>query len=210
MRASPPPPTPQTRTRIRDNQRRSRARKKEYIHQLEAQVRAAEQRGVQASVEVQTAARRVVEENRRLRELLRYHGVSERSIEGHLAAGGRGDGRGVVRNLGELLNPVEGGNSEGRSCACTSGLVSPRGSVPTIEGLSTGRLSRVPSPKPVTEGGKNNDNNNCSMAADLISTMTGANPHDVRTSLGCTPGTECHVDDARIGDAIEHLTGPGE
>ncbi|KAK4146831.1 uncharacterized protein C8A04DRAFT_34717 [Dichotomopilus funicola] len=154
MPASPSIPTPQTRTRVRDNQRRSRARKKEYIHQLEAQVRAAEQRRVLATVEVQTAARRVVEENRRLRELLRYHG---------------------------------GVSPSGRSCACTSG--------PKLD---------------VKNGKNNNDNNNCSMAADLISTMTGANPHDVRTSLGCTPGTECHVDDARIGDAIEHLTSPGE
>ena len=39
--------------------------------------------------------------------------------------------------------------------------------------------------------------------------MTGVNPHEVRTSLGCTPGMDCHVDNNRIGDAIEQFTESG-
>lgn len=135
---------------------------------------------MQASVEVQTAARRVVEENRRLRELLRYHGVSERSIEGHLATGGGDDDDGedwgrkggfgsgnVVRKLEELLNPVEGASPSGRSRTCMSEVVSPTGSVPTTSEFSTDILSRLPSPKADAENGKNSTDNNCSMAADL-------------------------------------------
>jgi hypothetical protein len=38
--------------------------------------------------------------------------------------------------------------------------------------------------------------------------MTGANPHEVRTSLGCAPGADCHVDNTKISDAIEQLTEP--
>ncbi|KFY13345.1 hypothetical protein V492_03333 [Pseudogymnoascus sp. VKM F-4246] len=62
--------------RIRDNQRRSRARRKEYLQELEGRVRQCELTGVEASSEIQGAARKVIEENRRLRLLLAQHGLS--------------------------------------------------------------------------------------------------------------------------------------
>lgn len=67
-----------TTTRIRDNQRRSRARRKAYLSELEAKVRNFERRGVEASAEVQAAARDVVERNRVLeRENGRLRGVEK-------------------------------------------------------------------------------------------------------------------------------------
>ncbi|OJD40210.1 uncharacterized protein BKCO1_1000426 [Diplodia corticola] len=67
--------------RIRDNQRRSRARRKEYLQELESKYRSCEQMGVQASAEIQAAAKRVLDENRRLRALLRQVGVSDADID---------------------------------------------------------------------------------------------------------------------------------
>ncbi|OCK83432.1 hypothetical protein K432DRAFT_379524 [Lepidopterella palustris CBS 459.81] len=66
--------------RIRDNQRRSRARRKEYLQEIETKLRHCEQMGVEASAEIQSAARKVLEENKRLRALLRERGVSESEI----------------------------------------------------------------------------------------------------------------------------------
>ncbi|CAG5163622.1 uncharacterized protein ALTATR162_LOCUS6508 [Alternaria atra] len=66
--------------RIRDNQRRSRARRKEYLHELETKLRSYEQIGIEASSEIQSAARRVLDENRKLRSLLHERGVSESEI----------------------------------------------------------------------------------------------------------------------------------
>ncbi|KAK5121483.1 hypothetical protein LTR85_005316 [Meristemomyces frigidus] len=68
--------------RIRDNQRRSRARRKEYLQELEVKYRTCEQVGVEASAEIQAAARRVVDENRRLRQLLKQQGLSDTEIDG--------------------------------------------------------------------------------------------------------------------------------
>lgn len=68
-------------TRIRDNQRRSRARRKEYLQELEVKYRSCEQLGVQASAEIQQAAKRVLDENRRLRALLHQKGVSDAEID---------------------------------------------------------------------------------------------------------------------------------
>ena len=70
--------------RIRDNQRRLRARRKEYLQELEARLRQYELQGIEASSEIQLAARRVADENRKLRGLLAQHGVGDDSIEAYL------------------------------------------------------------------------------------------------------------------------------
>ncbi|PMD62959.1 uncharacterized protein K444DRAFT_525186 [Hyaloscypha bicolor E] len=70
--------------RIRDNQRRSRARRKEYLQELEARLRQCELQGIEASSEIQMAARRVADENKKLRGLLVQHGVGEDTIETYL------------------------------------------------------------------------------------------------------------------------------
>lgn len=49
-------------------------------------------------------------------------------------------------------------------------------------------------------------NNDCSVAADLISLFTGATQHEIRASLGCAPGTNCQVDDDVVSDAIIKLS----
>src|ERR1700761_6414004 len=69
-------------SRIRENQRRSRARRKEYLQQLEEKYRLCEQTGAEASMEIQAAARKVLDENRRLRFLLKQHGLSDAAIDG--------------------------------------------------------------------------------------------------------------------------------
>ncbi|OTA38067.1 hypothetical protein BTJ68_02145 [Hortaea werneckii EXF-2000] len=68
--------------RIRDNQRRSRARRKEYLQELETKYRTCEQVGVEASAEIQSAARRVLDENKRLRQLLKQQGLNDAEIDG--------------------------------------------------------------------------------------------------------------------------------
>ncbi|KAM0717439.1 hypothetical protein Q7P37_007291 [Cladosporium fusiforme] len=74
--------------RIRDNQRRSRARRSEYLKDLESRYRNCEQVGVSASAEIQAAAKSVVEENRRLRNLLKAYGIPDAEID--RASGRRG------------------------------------------------------------------------------------------------------------------------
>ncbi|KAF2432585.1 hypothetical protein EJ08DRAFT_585201, partial [Tothia fuscella] len=71
-----PPEQKANLARIRDNQRRSRARRKEYLQELETKYRQCEQIGVEASSEMQVAARKVLEENRKLRTLLKSKGMS--------------------------------------------------------------------------------------------------------------------------------------
>ncbi|PSS18359.1 hypothetical protein M430DRAFT_18958 [Amorphotheca resinae ATCC 22711] len=70
--------------RIRNNQRRSRARRKEYLQELEARLRQYELHGIETSVEIQIAARKVADENRKLRGLLLVHGIGDDNVEAYL------------------------------------------------------------------------------------------------------------------------------
>ncbi|KAM5344779.1 hypothetical protein ACJ41O_010641 [Fusarium nematophilum] len=67
--------------RIRDNQRRSRARHKEYVEGLQKKLQDFERRGVEATLQMQQAARNVAVENSRLKILLGYHGVTNEEID---------------------------------------------------------------------------------------------------------------------------------
>ncbi|TKX19288.1 hypothetical protein C1H76_8473 [Elsinoe australis] len=75
-------PTDAERNRLK--QQRSRARRKEYLTELEDRLRTYERNGVQATVEVQNAARHVVHENQLLRELLCQHDVSPAQVDAFL------------------------------------------------------------------------------------------------------------------------------
>lgn len=83
---------------------RSRARRKEYLHELEAKLRSCEQVGIEASSEIQTAARRVLDENRKLRGLLYERGVPEPDIVA--ALGGHPDRTYDQVSAGPMLNAM--------------------------------------------------------------------------------------------------------
>jgi len=92
-------------SRLRENQRRSRARKKEYLTSLEARVQACQRAGVEANVEIQNAAKRVVRENMLLREILRNRGVGDDEIDRIIREGGEGgvNGESAVEGVMKVL-----------------------------------------------------------------------------------------------------------
>ncbi|KAI9724151.1 MAG: hypothetical protein M1812_000870 [Candelaria pacifica] len=100
--------------RIRDNQRRSRARRKEYLQELEGKYRNCELLGVEASSEIQTAARRVAEENKKLRALLREKGVYDREVDKFVTGGSKQKATNNGETLEEILRirkPCNGDSS---------------------------------------------------------------------------------------------------
>ncbi|KAG4437228.1 hypothetical protein IFR05_007282 [Cadophora sp. M221] len=70
--------------RIRDNQRRSRNRRADLFQDLQQRVREYELRGIAATMEMQQAARKVLQENAMLRELLAQHSITKDVIDSHL------------------------------------------------------------------------------------------------------------------------------
>ncbi|MCJ1455915.1 hypothetical protein MMC28_006272 [Mycoblastus sanguinarius] len=102
---STPAPNP---ARVRENQRRSRARRKEYLQELEAKIRKCETLGVQASMDIQIAARGVAEENTRLREDNRLLREENRRLKQTLDMGdvGRTTLRGIYSSIGDARMKV--------------------------------------------------------------------------------------------------------
>ncbi|KAK4232980.1 hypothetical protein C8A03DRAFT_48321 [Achaetomium macrosporum] len=68
-------------SRLTENKRRYRARQKEYVADLERSLAESRVQGIKATKEVQLAARKVVAENGRLRELLRLVGFADEDID---------------------------------------------------------------------------------------------------------------------------------
>ncbi|EGE78409.1 hypothetical protein BDDG_01346 [Blastomyces dermatitidis ATCC 18188] len=100
--------------RIRDNQRRSRARRKEYQQDLERRVQKFEQQGVQATIEVQTAARKVARENTLLRSLLKLKGVATAEIDEYISnANGGENGAAMTLNGNGNAKTNVNGNGNG-------------------------------------------------------------------------------------------------
>ncbi|CAI6342112.1 unnamed protein product [Periconia digitata] len=154
--------------RIRDNQRRSRARRKEYINELEGRLRNCEQAGIEASAEIQNAARRVLEENRKLRLLLHEQGLTDAEIA--VAMGGVNeqsyDGLAAVPALTTMLERrmVYSGPSRTSSPTSThSSIAGPSSYLPSAPPLS------IPVPRSATIS---NDS---------------PSPHSIVSSMGTPP-----------------------
>ena len=92
-----------SKSRVRDNQRRSRARRTEYVRELESKWQSCREAGAEASREIQAAARRVAEENRKLRLLLRERGVSDVETDAYLKASSQTQSQ-PTAELGNLLS----------------------------------------------------------------------------------------------------------
>ncbi|KAL7621618.1 hypothetical protein AAE478_008944 [Parahypoxylon ruwenzoriense] len=73
--------TPASVAQNRDNQRRSRTRQRELVEEMRKQLQEYERRGVEASLEMQRAAREVARENRRLRIMLAHRGILSEEIQ---------------------------------------------------------------------------------------------------------------------------------
>jgi hypothetical protein len=89
----------------RENKRRHRQRQKEYTAELESKLRHLQSEGIKATLEVQAAARKVFDDNLRLKALLRSAGIDEPTIN-------TGTPRGAISNP----SPAEGQSTSTTVC----------------------------------------------------------------------------------------------
>ncbi|OAA72348.1 hypothetical protein ISF_01421 [Cordyceps fumosorosea ARSEF 2679] len=92
--------------RIRENQRRSRARRKEFVEAMQRRLDEYEKQGVEATLQMQQAARTVAIENSRLRLLLARRGVTDHEVDKFLAMFETG-----IPRDDEILQPPGGNGS---------------------------------------------------------------------------------------------------
>lgn len=184
-----------TAARIRENQRRSRARRKEYIQDVERRLAEYEQRGIEATQEMQAAARNVAMENSRLRMMLAQRGVHEHEIQDFFHHCDQSQH--AHQNVDRLAVLADA------SCCDTSSV-----------GTATPSESKPPSlvdtndSTPATSESASPMLMSCSAAAQIIADMQGmhesSTPAQVRASLGCKNECECLVKNTLLFQLLDH------
>ncbi|KAF2176864.1 hypothetical protein K469DRAFT_742759 [Zopfia rhizophila CBS 207.26] len=156
--------------RIRENQKRSRARRKDLLESLQKRVQDFELKGVRATHEMQQAARRVAQENERLRSLLALHGVLREEVDSYL------------RSFDE---------SGAANCPQVTSMKTPvpcQSSTPDTAEANMATMARF---------GKLETS--CETAARIIIEMGGDKDRDlVRASLGCSGRDDCNVKNTTV------------
>ncbi|KAI1430925.1 hypothetical protein GGR50DRAFT_690122 [Xylaria sp. CBS 124048] len=204
----------------RQNQQRSRARRKAYVAELEARVRAFEEAGVEATLEMQQAARGVAWVNARLMELLATKGVGRDEVDSFLrrageesesesAGAGAGGGEGMSweqrtskRGLG-LEGLLSDGQRGGRATEASCGHASnhpPSGGKESFIRVCDG-VSETPKQIPSVATGDASRAlvTSCDDAASIIADFQGHG--DVllaRKVLRCGDAADCHVKNTRL------------
>ncbi|KAI1143036.1 hypothetical protein F5Y05DRAFT_408489 [Hypoxylon sp. FL0543] len=87
--------------RVRDNQRRSRARRREYVAELEARLRKFERHGAEINHAIQQVARKVAEDNKKLRALLKRLGYNSERISSFFQTGNAPCAEGTSSNFSQ-------------------------------------------------------------------------------------------------------------
>ena len=182
------------RVRVRDNQRRARARQKEYTQELEEKVRWHEQRGIEATLEMQKAARCVVEDNGRLKAENKT--LLEENME--------------LRRLLQVFQSQNGIQKEQGRRDSTRSAADPLRGTACVEQNQASQADRQ-EPKAAILTEPEVDTSSCEYAAHIITSMRAdVSPDDVRLELGCDSsqrGDTCKVDNSRLFQAMDRYAG---
>ncbi|KAI3332437.1 hypothetical protein HD806DRAFT_480537 [Xylariaceae sp. AK1471] len=210
----------------RQNQQRSRARRREYLASLEARVRTFEANELQATLEMQRAAREVAWVNERLVELLAARGVSRGEVDEFLRqqrdaredpdgatgnqASGSGSGPGsrgrTLEDAGHTMSAGDAGSSRDDLAECEDIENGRKSSIrisPTDGQNVDARTSAAGKPKSssdtTTTEGSRALVTSCDDAASIIADFQGhGDVSHVRNVLGCGDATDCHVKNTRL------------
>ncbi|OAG19571.1 hypothetical protein CC77DRAFT_937328, partial [Alternaria alternata] len=164
--------------RIRENQRRSRNQRKELIQDLQRRVQEYEAKGIAATQEMQRAARKVADENARLRSLLSSRGVAHEEIEAYLRS-------------------FDAASTPNHSSANRYALPVSRPPVLAIPAVSSFGYMASPS----LDSGLLIS---CETAASIIAEMRGDGDRQrIRASLGCHGDKECSVKNTLVLELMD-------
>ncbi|KAF2222576.1 hypothetical protein BDZ85DRAFT_282631 [Elsinoe ampelina] len=181
--------------RNRLKQQRSRARRKEYLTDLEDRLRTYERQGVQASVEVQSAARHVVAENQALRKLLAQHGAQPAEIEAFVKS--QLEASKSTTQPEHIAKPKSTSQARSHQQLATPTLSPTQRSPPAqtvAPNLEMNAESAEIAIATTNRNGVYTDHISCEEAAQVIASMRGAaNASEIFPELGCSQSQKCMV-----------------
>ncbi|KAG8630729.1 hypothetical protein KVT40_002348 [Elsinoe batatas] len=181
--------------RNRLKQQRSRARRKEYLTDLEDRLRTYERQGVQATIEVQSAARHVVAENQALRKLLAQYGADTTEIETFVKSQLEATKSTIhPKYISDSGSPKQ---APGGKQLVTAAPSPTRHSLPASTGAQNPETNIELAEIAIDTGSRNgvySDHISCEEAAQVIASMRGAaNASEIFPELGCSQTQRCMV-----------------
>lgn len=188
--------------RLRENQRACRIRRQELIDGLRNRVRELEERDVQATVAMQSAARAVEWENSRLRVLLSSRGVSAGEIDAFLRSETGSSPADQHQQNTAALKPIQNDGSQACSQpspipthAFTGGCTARGACIATASPVES-NISLAPKPTAMVTL--------CDKAAVIIADAHGHRDTEYAlNALGCSQQTkDCVVNNVKIFDII--------
>ncbi|TGJ81193.1 hypothetical protein E0Z10_g7569 [Xylaria hypoxylon] len=198
----------------RENQQRSRARRRAYLATLEARVRDFEAREIQATQEMQRAAREVAWTNERLVELLATKDVSRVQVDEFLRRCmeerecGDAVEKGANPSLGSAITMVdtrtelagcEGIENRNYACADRPAVDRDAGMGAAVNGRDINLGGETPKRSPDADGSSRALITSCDAAASIIAGFQGhGDVSRARNVLGCSDGMDCHVKNTRL------------
>ncbi|KJK82885.1 hypothetical protein H634G_02022 [Metarhizium anisopliae BRIP 53293] len=190
--------------RIRDNQRRSRARRKEYVENLERKVQEYERRGVEATLEMQQAARTVAVENARLKMMLASLGVSEGDVDDFLAVCQDREAAEALSSVS--MRPIHHDQRDDESSRGVKAV--PQQDAPSPSTVETNTRAVTPTSSPdaagLVPGFSSPMEMSCSAAAAIIAEMQGHGDLGAsKARLGCRGQQECMVKNTMLFQILE-------
>lgn len=185
----PPPSENPTAARIRENQRRSRARRKEFFEDVQRRLAEYEQRGVEATQEMQSAAREVALENARLRMMLSQRGVNEYEIQDFLVSCERQQYV-PSESVDRLAVLADASCSDGNTSSSES-------KAPSLVDTASTTPSQSETASPMLMS--------CSAAAQIIADMHGTTTTaQAKADMGCKGECECMVKNTMLFQLLDH------
>ncbi|KAI1875910.1 uncharacterized protein JN550_001406 [Neoarthrinium moseri] len=201
---------PVPKDKSRETQQRSRARHREYVADLEKRIRAFEREGIQATVEVQHAARMMAIKNERLLALLALHGVQQEEIDTFLADDAESGDANKVPSQSSTSDATAPGPESAHCLAHIRRLQSntrndtlsqgnPSGhSLPASHRLVckpiSGQAQDTTIRHEMSSRNATNETTSCEAAATIIASLRGHGDIDeARQTLGCGDKSSCSV-----------------
>lgn len=198
-------------TRIRDNQRRSRAQRKEYLDSLQRRIHEYERRGVEATVEVQQAAKAVARENAGLRRLLARYGVSEEEIGREIQAVALESvnfeaPRPCVQQEQAQRKIISASSKEPCNKTATGPETHSAHTTPLRPVAATATTKPPPNPPLVVSEKSCPAETSCIDAATIIAQMRGDGDAEyARSMLGCEGTTDCRVKNTMLFQVFDKI-----
>jgi hypothetical protein len=185
-------------------------RQKEHIEELKQRIAEFEKNGVEATIAVQQAARRVAQENRVLRDMLELKGVSNEEIESFMrnssSSSSSSSKNAFLQSSQRSSTLTVAIHPPASNTGCCSIPITPQSVASpesNQESISTGTIYHSAPLQVTTITSPVDFGTPCDQAADLLVSMRGVDREQALAELGCSGRQQCFIKNTELLEILD-------